>query len=71
MTGNVRLLSDLLERALSGLAGQDRSGPRPIAGDEKVAAFTGLPANRRDLAGRPAAGRGLVAARWLPPRRSS
>ena len=45
----------------------------PVAEDEKVAAFRRLPANRyrRDLAGRPVAGRGLAAARWLPPRRSS
>ena len=49
------------------------AGPTPIAEDEKVAAFRGLLANRyrRDLAGRPVAGRGLAAARWLPPRRSS
>ena len=47
-----------------------RSGGRPA---RQVAAFRGLPANRyrRDLAGRLVAGRGLAAARWLPPRRSS
>ena len=73
----VRVRAPCLARTLIRLSPKlpARSEPAagPVAGDEKVAAFRGLPANRyrRDLAGRPVAGRGLAAAGWLLPRRSS
>ena len=66
-------LARTLIRPSPKLPARSEPAARPVAEDEKVAAFRGLPANRyrRDLAGRPVAGRGLVGGGWLPPRRSS